>query len=345
MRFSDIAMADDWSADLRTFRLVAASPTFSAAARTAGVEPSTIARAIRRMEDGLGFALLVRSTREVTLTEAGRRYLEHVGRWLLEEDAMRADLSPSGQADTGVLRVSVPVAVAELALAEVVADFRERLPRARLHIHATDEVADLVAEGVDLAIRMGPLTDSTLSARRIAGFRRVICASPGFLEQYPTPREPGDLASLPCLLYTHRWRQLPWELQRAGRTVSVEVDGPCTSNNTTFLRSMAEIGLGVARLPDWVVRESIEQGRLVPLLSAWRDEAEVAGLYAVYPRDPGRAKLRGAFLAALDAHIATRGARLRDIAVDRGLPAVALRPAKTVGSPAPARRARRSTRR
>jgi len=311
-------MAEDWSADLRTFRLVAASPTFSAAARVVGVEPSTIARTIRRMEDGLGFALLVRSTREVTLTEGGRRYLDHVCRWLAEEDVVRADLSPNGQADTGILRVSVPVAVAELGLAEVVADFRERLPKARLDIHATDEVADVVAEGVDLAIRVGPLTDSTLAARRIAGFRRVICASPGFLARHPTPAEPTDLAALPCLPFTHRRRHLPWEFHKGQRSVTVEVDGPCTSNNMTFLRSMAEIGLGVARLADWVVRDAIEQGRLVPLLTAWRDETEVGGLYAVYPRDPGRSKLRGAFLASLDAFIAARSGRLREVGVRTG---------------------------
>ncbi|RIK98041.1 MAG: LysR family transcriptional regulator [Proteobacteria bacterium] len=289
--------------ELRALARVAESGSMSAAARALGVQVSTVTRAVQRVEERLGVHLFVRSTHGVAATEAGRAYAAHVAHWLAAEDALRDELAAMRGAGRGTLRVTMPVFVAERILPAVAARFLREQPDARLDVHASDDVRDVVREAFDLAIRMGPLPDSTLRGRRVASFRRVVCAAPALLAAHRAPREPAALAELPCLLYGSGASAVAWTFRKAtGERARVEVHGPVRSNNLELLVALAEAGLGVAWLPDWAVRESIARGRLARLLAAWSHEPERArpALYAVHAADPGKERLRRSFLAALE---------------------------------------------
>jgi len=289
--------------ELRAASRVAETGSFSAAARALGVQVSTVTRAVQRIEQRLGARLFRRSTHGLSATEAGRVYAAHAARWLAEEDAVRERLKLARDAGRGTLRVTVPVFVAEHVFPQVAARFLRAQPDASLDVHASDDFRDVVKDGFDLAIRLGPLGDSTLRCRRVVRFTRVLCAAPSFLAARRALRHPRDLADVPCLVYGSSSAPPVWKLRRAsGESVRVAVHGPVRSNNLELLTVLATEGLGVTRLPDWAVRDALADGRLVEVLRAWRHESERdrGALYAVHPADPGKDRLRRALLAALD---------------------------------------------
>jgi DNA-binding transcriptional LysR family regulator len=298
--------------DLRAASRVAGTGSFSAAARALGVQTSTVTRAVQRVEQRLGTRLFRRSTHGLSATEAGRVYAAHAARWLAEEDAVRDRLRLARDAGRGTLRVTVPVFVAERVLPGVIESFLRAQPEATIDVHASDDFRDVVKDGFDLAIRLGPLADSALRCRRVARFARVLCAAPAFLDGRREPRRrpearrlrhPRDLAALPCLIYGSGTAPAVWTLRRvSGESVRVAVHGPLRSNNLELLTVLAARGLGVARLPEWAVRGALRDGHLVEVLRPWRHERErdQGALFAVHPVDPGKDRLRRAFLAALD---------------------------------------------
>jgi len=300
----DRQRATDDLFELRAASRVAEAGSFSAAARLLGVEVSTVTRAVQRIEGRLGTHLFRRSTHGLSTTEAGRVYAAHAMRWLAEEDAVRERLETARNAGRGSLRVTVPVFVAERVLPAVVDRFLAAEPAATLDVHASDDFRDLVRDGYDLAIRLGPLSDSTLRCRRVTGFGRRVCAAPSFLARHRRPRHPRDLAALPCLIYGSGTTPASWTLRRAsGERERVAVHGPLRSNNLELLTTLAVQGLGVARLPDWAVRDAMRDGRLVAVLRSWWHEleSERGALHALHPSDPGKDRLRRSFLAALEA--------------------------------------------
>jgi len=293
---------DEWFA-LRALCRVAEARSFSAAARALGVQVSTVTRAVQRLEERLGASLFLRSTHGLAPTEAGRAYLAHAARWLAEEDALRDRLAAARGDARGTLRITVPVFVAEQVLPGVIARFHARCPEAVLDVHASDDFRDVVKEAFDLAIRLGPLPDSSLRARRVARFGRLACASPGFVRDRGPLRHPGQLASLPCLLYGSGAAPVTWTFRRAsGERERVPVSGPVRSNNLDLLVALAAAGAGLVRLPDWAARPALADGRLVEVLPAWahQTERDHQALWALHADDPGTERLRRAFLAALD---------------------------------------------
>lgn len=287
--------------ELRTVCRVAETGAFSAAARALGVSVSTVTRAVQRVEARLGVKLFLRSTHGLAATEAGRSYTAHLARFLSEEQALREQLATSREAGHGTLRVTLPVFVAERVLPEVVARFHRAHPSAVLDVHASDDRRDVVRESFDLAIRQGPLPDSTLRGRRVASFRRVVCASPAFLERYGVPERPSELARLPCLLYGNGAGNVHWSFRRSGGPAqNVRVRGPVRSNNLDLLAALALAGLGVIRLPDWAVRDAVRQGRLHEILASYSRTRESVSLFAVHVADPGKDRLRRTFLSLLE---------------------------------------------
>jgi DNA-binding transcriptional LysR family regulator len=300
--FPPVQGPDDLLA-LRAVLRVSESGSFSAAARALGVQVSSVTRAVQRVEARLGARLFRRTTHGVSLTEAGLAYAAHLARWLAEEDALRDRLAAMRGAAEGTLRVTVPVFVAERVLPRAVERFAREHPGAHLDVHASDDVRDLVKEAFDLAVRLGPLPDSMLRGRRVASFRRVLCAAPSFVERFGAPREPGALSALPCLLYGSGAGRVAWSFRhRSGRRARVEVSGPVRSNNLELLAALAAAGLGAARLPEWAARDGLRDGGLVELLPAWGRESErsLPSLFALYPDDPAKERLRRAFLALLE---------------------------------------------
>lgn len=289
--------------DLRLVRRAIEARSITAAARAMAVSVSTVTRAVQRVEKSLGAALFVRSTRGVVTTEAGRQYGEHLARWLGEEDVLRAQLGAVRAAKKGTLRVTVPVFVAERVLPAVIEAMCREHPEVSLDVHASDDFRDLVTEGFDLALRMGPLPDSTLEARKLLSFRRVVCAAPSLLSTVGTPSHPTALAHLPCLHYGSGAVAAVWKLVHgSGEAVRVSVNRVFRSNNIALLCALAEQGVGFVRLPDWSVGDALRAGRLVRVLDAWSADTpnKLPTMYAVHPRDAGKAGLRAAFLQTLE---------------------------------------------
>lgn len=296
---------DTMSDDLlghRLFALAVAGGSFSAAARGAGVDVSTVTRTVARLEKSLGAKLFLRSTQGLTLTEAGRAYATHVEHVLSEEARIRAAIGGTKSGKSGTLRVTLPVFVAQHVLPEVIAAFSAQHPEARLDVHAADETVDLLSGAFDLAIRLGPLPSSTLRARRLFGFERWTCASPAWLRSHGVPSHPELLVGQPCIVYGNGPAPARWAFTGpAGEQVSVSVTARVRSNNLDLLVSVAEQGLGVTRLPSWAVRPLLATGRLVQILPEWTATraGEDLALHAVHPDDPGRRQLREAFLRCL----------------------------------------------
>lgn len=297
--------------DLRAVHQVASTGSFSAAARALGVTVSTATRAVQRLEARLGVALFRRSTHGLSLTESGRRYAAHVAAVLAAEDAVRDEIAAAKDARRGTLRITVPVYVAERVLPPVLVRFAAAHPDVRVDVHASDDRRDVVTDAYDLAIRLGPLPDSSLRARRLIGFERVVCAAPALLAGRPRLRDPRELARLPCLLYGNGSQPIAWSFRhRRGATRTVVVHGPLRSNNLELLVRLAIDGLGIARLPDWALAPALASGALVRILPDWREAPPrgVPALWAVHAADPGKDRLRRAFLAALMEAVEGHGA-------------------------------------
>jgi len=301
---SEPSTSDDLLISRAIVRLCEAG-SFSATARTLGVSVSAVTRALQRAEERLGVALFLRSTHGVSPTPAGRRYAEHLARWLSEEESMRESLAAETRAERGSLRITVPVFVAMHLMQPVIEQFQRAYPQIFLDVHVSDDFRDLIKEGFDLAVRLGPLPSSNLRMRALASFRRLVVVAPGYFAEGAAPSCPTQLSALPCLLFGAGLADERWDFWAPdGELTSVSVAGPLRSNNLELVLRLAQAGRGIARLPDSVVRPALQAGRLVELFAAQRCSPADAlpTLYAVHPKNPGKDRLREALVALLKAH-------------------------------------------
>jgi DNA-binding transcriptional LysR family regulator len=264
---------------------VVAAGSFSEAGRRRGLAASSVARSISALEDGLGARLLNRSTRKLSLTEAGRLYHERSRRILAEVEDARLSVTQLEAAPRGILRLNVPVVFGRLHVAPALPDFLARHPAVQIDLSMTDAFIDLVEEGVDLAVRIGELEDSSLIARRLAPNRRVICASPGYLQRAGAPQAPKDLRAHNCLIYKRQASRATWRLRDRAGTVEVEVAGTLRANNADALHAAALGGLGLAILPTWMVGPDIQRGALEIVFADYEVSpgALDTSIYAVFP--------------------------------------------------------------
>jgi len=272
----------DRLAALESFARVAETGSFSAAARALNLSKSLISRQVSALEAELGARLISRTTRSLTLTEAGRGYYEQVARILAQME--EADLSVSQLQATprGKLRVNAPMSFSLLRLAPALPDFLALYPEIDVDLVMNDRRVDLMEEGFDLAIRIGRLTDSSLVARKLSPMQRLIVASPAYLADRGTPQVPADLRRHDCLCYSNADTIDEWRFcEPDGRPVTIEVKGRVRANNGDLLRIAALRGLGFVDLPNFLVAGDIESGALVPVLQDYIKQD--GGVYAVYP--------------------------------------------------------------
>ena len=272
----------DRLAALEAFARVAESGSFSAAARALGSSKSLISRQVSALEAELGARLISRTTRSLTLTEAGRGYYEQVTRILVQME--EADLSVSQLQATprGKLRINAPMSFSLLRVAPVLPDFLALYPEIDVDLAMNDRRVDLLEEGFDLAIRIGRLADSSLIARKLGPMRRMVCASPAYLAERGVPAAPADLKGHACLCYSNADTVDEWRFSEPdGRPIAVEVKGRVRANNGDLLRVAALRGLGLVDLPSFLVGADIEAGTLVPVLQDFIRQD--GGVYAVYP--------------------------------------------------------------
>lgn len=265
--------------DLELFARVVALGSFSSAARALNLTPATVSKRIARLEHQLDVRLFQRTTRRLQLTSEGAAFRRHALRILADLEAARDAMSRHATEAAGLLRVTAPASFGRMHISPMVTRFLERHPAVELDLGLTDGLVDLVEEGLDLAIRITQPADSSMIARRLAPNRRVLCASPAYLERNGTPETPDDLAGHNCLVMHN---QHVWTLESADGEHHVRVRGSLQTNNAEVLRDAAVSGLGIARKSTWDVGHLLQSGDLIPVLPRYSVSTHVA-IYAMYP--------------------------------------------------------------
>jgi DNA-binding transcriptional LysR family regulator len=251
---------------MRIFRQVVESRSLTGAARALSITLPVVSRELARLERRVAQPLLMRTTRSLSLTEAGQRYYDKALRILDDVDELdRAMLDLSGE-PAGELRISVSEVLGYLKVTPLLAAFQQQYPKVRLSVHYSDRNVDLVAERYDLAIRMGPLQDSTLLATRLFDSRGVVCAAPSYLEQHGLPRCVDELASHRLIGFADGAATLPWFIREQGRLRTVPVASAVRVDQALSYVALATAGCGIALLFDWMIEAELEAGTLAPLL-------------------------------------------------------------------------------
>ena len=226
----------------------------------------TVSKQMTVLEEKLGVRLLNRTTRKLSLTEAGRDYYERCQRILDEVQEMETEVAGLQNRPTGTLRVNAPVAFGHLHMMSLLLAYQRKYPGLAIELSLEDRYVDLVQEGIDVAIRFGELGDSQLVARHVGSSARVCVASPAYLAARGTPNEPADLNSHNCITYTYLFSD-KWPFEGRDGLLSIKVRGDFRANSGMTIRAAALEGVGIASVPAFLVREDIETGRLVPVLS------------------------------------------------------------------------------
>jgi DNA-binding transcriptional LysR family regulator len=272
----------DQFAAIEAFVRVAESGSFSKAAERLRSSKSAVSRQVSALEAELGARLLHRTTRALTLTEAGRSYFAQAARILADLAEANASVGQLQAAPRGRLRVSAPMSFGFLHLAPAVPAFLDRYPDVELDMIMSDRFVDLVDEGFDMAVRIGKLTDSSLVARKLAPNRRTVCAAPAYLQKRGIPTSPDDLKAHECLCYSNLGMAQEWRFVRPdGRPWPVEVSGRLHANNGDALRAAALRGFGLAVLPSFLVGHDFQSGALVSVLEDVLPQD--SAVHAVYP--------------------------------------------------------------
>jgi len=263
------------------FVAVVENSGFSAAARTLGISKSAVSKRINQLEAHLGVRLLHRTTRKLSLTEAGERYFEHAAQALTAAGQAEDAVTELQGEPQGNLKISSPMSFGRLHVAPLIPKLLQRYPKLQIDLVMDDRKVDLVAGGFDVAIRAGNLPASTLIARKLAPVRQVLCASPDYIDRYDRPGTPAELSSHNCLLYSYSSDANEWTLIGEGGPETVTVSGSYQVNNSEALLEALREGIGIGRLPTFVAGPDLKTGRLVKLFESYR--LPDFTLYAVFP--------------------------------------------------------------
>ncbi len=257
--------------------------SFAAAARELGTAPSTLAKAVARLEGQLGIKLFHRTTRQVSLTPDGERLYRRCQRVLSEVEELHAEAAGTRAAPAGTLRIDLPIYYGKRIVMPLLAQLVRQHRALQLDVRLQDSYVDLVRDGIDLAVRVGPLRDSTLVARRIDRQGMVLCASPAYLAEHGTPRRLDDLASHAAVVFRMptSGRNRPWQFRQRGSPVELNPPSPVRINDGEGLIEAVKLGLGLCQLPDYMVADELDDGRLVEVLPSCRPEP--LPINVVYP--------------------------------------------------------------
>ncbi len=265
---------------MQAFARVVALGSYAEAARSLGLTRSAVSKGVMELERILGARLLDRTTRKVSPTEAGRGYYERSVDILASIEEAELQVSRLHDEPRGVLRINAPMSFGALHLGRAVADFMSAYPDLKVELTLNDRFVDPIEEGVDVTVRIAVLEDSSLIARKLAPARRVLVASPGYLERHGEPRAPADLVSHRCLGYGHTTTLQRWVLTREEERLSVPIASCLCSNNGDVLRTAAVAGHGITMLPTFLVGPDIRAGRLAVVMPDFPPTG--LGIYALY---------------------------------------------------------------
>lgn len=268
--------------EISIFVKVVELSSFTAAAEALEMSQPVVSKAVTRLEEKLGVRLLNRTTRRLSLTEAGAELYRRSVRALAEIEDAELEIARFQTEPRGTLRVSAPMSFSILHLGSLLPSFIERYPGVSVELHLDDRQVDLVEEGYDVAIRVGRLQDSNLVARRLTPCRQVLCASPSYLAKHGTPERPEDLLAHNCIVYSLLSTPREWRFTDvAGETHVVPINGALQSNNGLVNRAAAVAGAGIVLLPAFYIGEELRSGQLKAVLSDFKP-IDLA-IYALYP--------------------------------------------------------------
>jgi DNA-binding transcriptional LysR family regulator len=261
----------EWQRAAELFVSVVQLGSLSAAARRDGISPATVSRIIRSLEEEVGGHLLNRTSRKLSLTEAGELYFNKVEQILHQIQEANEGVARLQTSPRGTLRVHSRVLVGNQHVAPALPEFARRYPEIAVDLLLSNFAVDLVAQGIDVDIRTGKLEDSSLIARKLASSERIVCATPSYLQTRPPLETPADLAHHNCLTYRLHLGRAVWRFLDGARSLTeVPVTGNLQSDNGQILLTATLCGQGLAIMPDWAVRDEIADGRLVRVLPDYR---------------------------------------------------------------------------
>ncbi|MBV2143065.1 LysR family transcriptional regulator [Falsochrobactrum sp. TDYN1] len=266
-------------ADMEIFARVVATGSMSAAARDLGISPAVVSKRMGRLEERLGTRLMQRTTRRIALTEAGHGYYERVLEILGHIEEAEAFLARKSADARGTLKISAPTTFGRMHIAPYLMPFMRANSDLTVNMQLSDEMVDIVGEGYDLAIRIGDLPDSTLVTRRLAPVRRILVASPAYIEERGIPQRIEDLQDHICLAPHNND---PWRLEGPEGPMTIRPIGPLQTNSSEIVREAVLAGLGIAQRSTWDIGPELAAGKLVQLLPDYSASRHVA-IHAVYP--------------------------------------------------------------
>ena len=266
---------------MRVFAQVVEAKSFSAAADKLGMSKSLASRHVSALEHSLSVKLLNRSTRKLSLTEAGALFYEHCARIVQEMELAEQRVTQTQSEPAGVVRVTAAPAFAVRHVLPAITEFHQIYPKIQVKLSCSNRTLDLGDEGFDLGIRVSFHPAPNLVARKLAVNRAVLCAAPAYLKQYGIPRRIEDLSKHNCVLFSVLAPKGVWTFRRNGRKYSVNISGTLETDDMDAVRSAVLAGLGIGLLPSYMAGADLRQGQLVPLLRQFQAAPE-SGIYLVY---------------------------------------------------------------
>ncbi|MEH6557331.1 MAG: LysR family transcriptional regulator [Oceanicoccus sp.] len=268
---------------IKTFVALVESRSISKAAEKMDIAVSAVSRRLKELESSLGVQLVQRTTRKMHITEAGEKFYRRCGRLLDDFEEAKQEASNTATTLSGTLKIATPLSFGVAHLSPAIAAFMHLHPQIKIDLDMSDRRIDLVEEGLDLAIRIGTLEDSSLMARKLASVRHVVCASPDFLNRHGMPKTPQDLSELPALCYGNLSQPGTWHYRDKDNNPSnVKVPMRMRATNGDALVEAAIAGLGILCEPSFIVHGAVERGVLIPVLTDYQWYA--MNIYAVYPQ-------------------------------------------------------------
>lgn len=268
--------------DLAFFSLLARQPSLAAAAQAMGVTPPAVSRRLAALEKRLGVRLMNRTTRRLSLTPEGERYLEDGEAILRDIERLERSLSASRDTPRGLLRIAAGFGFGRRHLGPIISDFVRLHPEVEVILHLSDRSLDLTEHAIDIAIRFGPPPDARILARKIASNRRLLCAAPAYLAARGTPAAPRDLQDHDCIVIRENERVFNnWQLTDGGQQTTVKVRSPLAVNHGEIAVDWAIAGHGIVLRSEWDVAGYLRSGELVRVLAPWAGTE--ADIHAIWP--------------------------------------------------------------
>ncbi len=285
---------------METFAVVVEVGSFTAAAERLGLSKSFVSKQVSLLEQDLGARLLYRTTRKLSLSEEGSQFYNHCKLIMAEAENACAEIMDSQSAPRGKIRITVPQSLIISGVSQLLIQFQHQYPDIDLNVIASGRVEDLVEEGIDIALRVGQLEDSSLLSRRLAECIFQVAASPEYVEKWGEPTQPADLTQHNCLIYGDSKSNRAWPFRMpSGESITVKVKGNLTSNDGTLVVDGMLNGLGIGFGPSFLFNEHVKEGSLQLLLTNYYQQpTSISALYPLSRNLPRRVRILIDFLAA-----------------------------------------------